>query len=101
LFGLDENADFSIAGAGNSRRLQGEYVEFLKRHNIEYRLEYLFEDEHDGQLLPPLCGSRVASNSFCGLTPAAMRFRRFAVGGVSPCFRVVRAVLCPCRNGSH
>jgi REP element-mobilizing transposase RayT len=27
---------------------QEEYIEFLKRHDIEFRLEYLFEDEHHG-----------------------------------------------------
>lgn len=31
-----------------TRTFQEEYVEFLKRHNIEFRLEYLFEDEHHG-----------------------------------------------------
>ncbi len=27
---------------------QDEYIDFLKRHGIEYRLEHLFEDEHHG-----------------------------------------------------
>ena len=27
---------------------QEEYIDFLKRHDIEFRLEYLFEDEHHG-----------------------------------------------------
>ncbi len=27
---------------------QDEYIDFLKRHGIEYRLEYLFENEHHG-----------------------------------------------------
>ena len=27
---------------------QDEYIDFLKRHGIEFRLEYLFEDEHHG-----------------------------------------------------
>jgi hypothetical protein len=27
---------------------QEEYVEFLNRHNIEFRAEFLFEDEHHG-----------------------------------------------------
>ena len=27
---------------------QEEYIAFLKRHEIEFRLEYLFEDEHHG-----------------------------------------------------
>jgi REP element-mobilizing transposase RayT len=27
---------------------QDEYTDFLKRHNIEFRPEYLFEDEHHG-----------------------------------------------------
>ena len=27
---------------------QEEYIELLKRHGIEFRLEYLFEDEHHG-----------------------------------------------------
>jgi len=31
-----------------TKTLQEEYIEFLERHNIEYRLEYLFEDEHAG-----------------------------------------------------
>ncbi len=28
------------------KTFQEEYIEFLERHDIEYRLEYLFEDEH-------------------------------------------------------
>ena len=31
-----------------TRTFQEEYIEFLRRHNIEFRLEYLFEDEHHG-----------------------------------------------------
>jgi putative transposase len=31
-----------------TKSFQEEYEEFLKRHNIEFRLEYLFEDEHHG-----------------------------------------------------
>ena len=31
-----------------AKTFQEEYIEFLKRHNIEFRLEYLFEDEHHG-----------------------------------------------------
>jgi putative transposase len=31
-----------------TRSFQEEYIEFLKRHGIEFRLEYLFEDEHHG-----------------------------------------------------
>ena len=31
-----------------TKTFQEEYIEFLKRHNIEFRLEYLFEDEHHG-----------------------------------------------------
>ena len=31
-----------------TKSFQEEYIEFLKRHNIEFRLEYLFEDEHHG-----------------------------------------------------
>ena len=27
---------------------QDEYIEFLRRHEIDFRLEYLFEDEHHG-----------------------------------------------------
>jgi REP element-mobilizing transposase RayT len=30
------------------KTFQEEYIAFLKRHNIEFRLEYLFEDEHHG-----------------------------------------------------
>ena len=30
------------------RSFQEEYVEFLNRHGIEFRREYLFEDEHHG-----------------------------------------------------
>ena len=30
------------------KTFQEEYIEFLERHNIDYRLEYLFEDEHAG-----------------------------------------------------
>ncbi len=29
-----------------TRTFQEEYIDFLNRHNIEFRLEYLFEDEH-------------------------------------------------------
>ncbi len=31
-----------------TRSFQEEYIEFLKRHGIEFRMEYLFEDEHHG-----------------------------------------------------
>ena len=31
-----------------TRSFQEEYIEFLKRHGIEFRLEHLFEDEHHG-----------------------------------------------------
>ena len=31
-----------------TRSFQEEYIEFLERHGIEFRLEYLFEDEHHG-----------------------------------------------------
>ena len=31
-----------------TRSFQDEYVDFLQRHGIEFRLEYLFEDEHNG-----------------------------------------------------
>jgi putative transposase len=31
-----------------TKTFQEEYIDFLKRHNIEFRLEYLFEDEHHG-----------------------------------------------------
>jgi REP element-mobilizing transposase RayT len=31
-----------------TKTFQEEYIEFLERHNIEYRIEYLFEDEHAG-----------------------------------------------------
>ena len=31
-----------------TKTFQEEYIEFLKRHDIEVRLEYLFEDEHHG-----------------------------------------------------
>lgn len=31
-----------------SRTFQEEYILFLKRHGIEFRLEHLFEDEHHG-----------------------------------------------------
>ncbi len=30
------------------RTFQEEYIELLKRHNIQFRPEYLFEDEHHG-----------------------------------------------------
>jgi hypothetical protein len=30
------------------KAFQEEYIEFLERHHIEFRLEYLFEDEHHG-----------------------------------------------------
>jgi len=30
------------------KTFQEEYIEFLKRHDIEFRLAYLFEDEHHG-----------------------------------------------------
>ncbi len=31
-----------------TKTFQEEYIEFLKRHGIEFRLEYLFEAEHHG-----------------------------------------------------
>jgi REP element-mobilizing transposase RayT len=31
-----------------TKTFQEEYIEFLERHNVEYRLEYLFENEHTG-----------------------------------------------------
>ena len=31
-----------------TRTFQEEYIDFLKRHGLEFRLEYLFEDEHNG-----------------------------------------------------
>ena len=31
-----------------TKTFQEECIEFLKRHKIEFRLEYLFEDEHHG-----------------------------------------------------
>lgn len=31
-----------------TKTFQEEYIEFLERHHIDYRLEYLFEDEHNG-----------------------------------------------------
>ena len=31
-----------------SKSFQEEYIEFLQRHNIDFRMEYLFEDEHHG-----------------------------------------------------
>jgi REP element-mobilizing transposase RayT len=31
-----------------TKTFQEEYIEFLTRHGIEFRLEYLFEDEHNG-----------------------------------------------------
>jgi putative transposase len=31
-----------------TKSFQEEYIDFLKRHGIEFRLEHLFEDEHDG-----------------------------------------------------
>ncbi len=31
-----------------TRSFQEEYIEFLNRHGIEFRSEYLFEDEHHG-----------------------------------------------------
>jgi putative transposase len=30
------------------KSFQEEYIDFLERHQIEFRLEYLFEDEHHG-----------------------------------------------------
>ena len=32
----------------SKRSFQDEYIEFIKRHGIEFRMEYLFEDEHHG-----------------------------------------------------
>ena len=31
-----------------TKSFQEEYIELLKRHNIDFKLEYLFEDEHHG-----------------------------------------------------
>ena len=31
-----------------TKSFQEEYIDFLERHHLEYRLEYLFEDEHAG-----------------------------------------------------
>lgn len=31
-----------------TKTFQEEYIDFLQRHGIEFRTEYLFEDEHDG-----------------------------------------------------
>lgn len=31
-----------------AKNFQEEYIDFLNRHKIEFRLEYLFEDEHHG-----------------------------------------------------
>jgi len=31
-----------------TKTFQEEYIEFLERHGIEFRVEYLFEDEHHG-----------------------------------------------------
>jgi hypothetical protein len=31
-----------------TKTFQEEYITFLKKHGIEFRLEYLFEDEHHG-----------------------------------------------------
>lgn len=31
-----------------TRTFQDEYIDFLQRHGIEFRPEYLFEDEHNG-----------------------------------------------------
>jgi putative transposase len=31
-----------------TRTFQEEYIDFLQRHGIEFRMEYLFEDEHHG-----------------------------------------------------
>ena len=31
-----------------TKSFQEEYIEFLRRHDIEFRMEYLFEDEHHG-----------------------------------------------------
>jgi len=31
-----------------TKTFQEEYIEFLTRHGIDFRLEYLFEDEHHG-----------------------------------------------------
>ena len=30
------------------RTFQDQYIDFLERHNIDYRLDYLFEHEHNG-----------------------------------------------------
>lgn len=31
-----------------TKTFQEEYIDFLQRHGIEFQLEHLFEDEHDG-----------------------------------------------------
>lgn len=31
-----------------TKTFQEEYIDFLQRHGIEFRLKYLFEDEHNG-----------------------------------------------------
>jgi putative transposase len=31
-----------------TKTIQEEYIDFLERHGIEFRLEHLFEDEHNG-----------------------------------------------------
>jgi len=34
--------------AHRTKTIQEEYESFLQRHGIEYRVQYLFEDEHHG-----------------------------------------------------
>ncbi len=31
-----------------TKTFQEEYIDFLQRHGLEFRVEYLFEDEHNG-----------------------------------------------------
>jgi hypothetical protein len=30
------------------KSFQDEYIDLLRRHNIEFKMEYLFDDEHHG-----------------------------------------------------
>ena len=47
---IESVAEYIKGQEEHHRRLtfQEEYVAFLRRHGIEYRLEHLFEDEHQG-----------------------------------------------------
>lgn len=50
-YSLIETVQKYIRNQGEHHRtktFQEEYIELLKRHHIEFRLEYLFEDEHHG-----------------------------------------------------